>query len=126
MACQIHDFTNRLVRGMPLIPPKKRTNSRRKNYSKKDKTVRVYLSGERTREKFNRRKNSKKRAYDAGIYFTLYHEQTDNRNRAHRRDTRGIEAAWKQSESGCEEQLLRVKYRARNKKLYRLPEGIIP
>ena len=32
----------------------------------------------------------------------------------------------KQSESGCEEQLLRVKYRARNKKLYRRPEGIIP
>ena len=26
---------------------------RRKSYSKKDKTVRVYLSGKRTREKFN-------------------------------------------------------------------------
>ena len=71
MACQIPDFTNRLVRGMPLIPRKKRMKKRRKSYSKKDKTVRVYLSGKRTREKFNRRKNSKERAYDARIYSTV-------------------------------------------------------
>lgn len=98
------DFSNRLVRGTPLIPRVVHENllrkisvryygrnflngrnksalenfgvinkKRRNSYSKKDKTVRVYLSDKRTREKFNRRKNSKERAYDARIYFTLYH-----------------------------------------------------
>ena len=90
--------------GNPLIPQITK-NKRRRNYSKKNKTICLQFQGKRTREKFNRQRNSEKWTDDNGLCNSVNYRQADYRDRKQWRDFSRTKTARQQPKPSRQKQL---------------------